>query len=86
MGIWQQIPIPEPINNRSDGMIHTKEFKSYADMMEYMRLDAESKGHKLMSGVGNDMSTPYYTFKSVNAVNYWPNGIGKGLEILGVMK
>jgi len=54
-------------------------------MLDYMRLDAESKGNKLCYGVGNDMSTPYYTFKSVNAVNYWPNGIGKGLEFLSTI-
>jgi len=66
-------------------MINTREFKSYKAMLDYMRLDAESKGNKLCYGVGNDMSTPYYTFKSVNAVNYWPNGIGKGLEFLSTI-
>lgn len=63
-------------------MVVTKEFKNYGLLLDYMRKDAESKGHKLCSGVGNDMSTPYYTVQSIELVNYWPDGIGNGLEIL----
>jgi len=63
-------------------MVATKEFKNYGLLLDYMRKDAESKGHKLCSGVGNDMSTPFYTVKSIDTVNYHPDGIGNGLEIL----
>ncbi len=50
-----------------------------ANARAYMVDIATSKGVRLMSGVGNDMSTAMYTHRSLYAFNFWPNGIDGGL-------
>lgn len=43
--------------------------------LEFMQQDALGRGHALKSGVGNNMSTPFYVARGCHAESYYPTGI-----------
>ena len=51
---------------------------------EYMRKTAKDFGHNLAYGVGNDMSTAFYTHINNQLVQFWPDGHNGQLVLIHI--
>ena len=63
-------------------MAATKYFDTRKAVQDYMTHEAAKRGIPLASGVGNDMSGPFYVADSRFVERFHPDGIGGPIEYL----
>ena len=56
-------------------MVRRRKFTSQTKAFEYMRARAAKQGERLHSGVGNDMSAPFYVWSNRTELRFYPKGI-----------
>ena len=73
--------VPERLNPGRNP-IETIRFESQREAHDYMEADVAKRGLRLASGVGNDMSGPFYRDKNAFLITYHPDGIGGDIKYL----
>ena len=63
--------------------IKSLEFNTEAGAHDYMSEHAARKGHRLASGVGNDMSRPFYLRQNSWSYIWYPDGISGAVLRVG---
>ena len=67
---------------KGPNFLHSSEFDRVVDLMSEVVRERHGSRWSLASGVGNDMSGPFYVRQSFDRIRFYPDGIRGGMLTL----